>query len=110
MFFGGNEMKLTGRNSQNYFPMRIILWAWLLATAWTIALNIIAHSPGLHSTPGIWIGVFGLPGVVAASWVRPLVHQNPHDYVGYAVMFVANWIFYCTVLQGIVSIKQSLSK
>ena len=41
---------------------------------------------------------------------RPLVHQNPHDYVGYAVMFVANWIFYCTVLQGIVSIKQSLSK
>ena len=90
--------------------MRIVLWALLLAVAWTVTLAIVARSPGLHSTPGIWTGVFGLPGVVVASWVRPLLGRNYHDRLGYAVMFLVNWMFYCSVTLGIVSIKQSIRK
>ena len=90
--------------------MRIILWALLLAILWTVALAIVAHSPGLHSTPGIWTGVFGLPGVVVASWVRALLGRNSHERLGYAVMFLVNWIFYCSVIQGIVSVKRVVWK
>jgi len=85
--------------------MRIVLWAFLLAVTWTIAVTIVARSPGFHSTPGMWTGVFGLPGVVVASWVRPYLGRNPHDRLGYAVMFLVNWAFYCTVIQGVISFK-----
>ena len=90
--------------------MRIILLALLLAVAWTITLAIVARSPGVHSTPGIWTGVFGLPGVVVASWVRPFLGRNTDDRLGYVVMFVVNWIFYCTVLLGVVSVKRRFLK
>ena len=66
------------------------------------------RSPGFHSTPGKWAGVFGLPGVVVASWVRPYLGRNPHDRLGYAVMFLVNWGFYCTVIQGVISFKYFL--
>lgn len=88
--------------------MKIVSWALLLAVAWTIALTIIARSPGLHSTEGMWVGVFGFPGVVVASWVRPFLGRNFHDHRGYVVMFLVNWIFYCTVLMGLVSVKSSV--
>lgn len=87
--------------------MRIILWGVLLAVTWTIALAIIARSPGLHSPQGMWLGVFGLPGVAVASWVRPFLGRNTNDRLGYVVMFLVNWIFYCTVIQGVVSVKRS---
>jgi hypothetical protein len=90
--------------------MKIALWALLLSVAWTVALAIIARSPGVHSTPGMWSGVFGLPGVVVASWVRPFLGRNSHDRLGYTVMFLVNWIFYCSVIQGVVSMKRSLWK
>jgi hypothetical protein len=90
--------------------VRIVVWALLLAIAWTVVLTIIARSPGLHSAPGIWTGVFGLPGVVVASWVRPFLGRNPNDRLGYTVMFLVNWIFYCSVIQGIVSVKRVLWK
>jgi hypothetical protein len=85
--------------------MRVALWALLLAVTWAIAVTIVARSPGFHSTPGMWTGVFGLPGVVVASWVRPYLGRNPHDRMGYAVMFLVNWIFYCSVIQGVISFK-----
>lgn len=84
--------------------------ALLLAVVWTAAVVIIARSVGFHSTPGMWTGVFGFPGVVVARWVRPFLGRNPHDDLGYSVMFVVNWIFYCTVIQGLVSLKQSFRK
>jgi hypothetical protein len=70
--------------------MRVALWAFLLAVTWTVAVTIVARSPGFHSTPGMWTGVFGLPGVLVASWVRPYLGRNPHDRMGYAVMFLVN--------------------
>jgi hypothetical protein len=90
--------------------MKIILWALALAVAWTVTLVIVAHSPGLHSTPGIWTGVFGLPGVVVANWVRPFLGHAAQNHFGYAVMFLVNWIFYCSVVQGILSMKRTVWK
>ena len=90
--------------------MRIALWALLLAVAWTIALAFVARSPGLHSTPGIWLGVFGLPGVVIANWAQPFLFHRFNNYLGYALMFAVNWIFYCSVIQGLVSVKDRFWK
>jgi hypothetical protein len=90
--------------------LRIALWALLLAVAWTAALASVAHSPGLRSTPGIWLGVFGLPGVVIANWVQSALFHRFNNYLGYPLMFFVNWIFFCTVILGLVSLKGRLSK
>ncbi len=89
--------------------MKVALWAFFLAVTWTIAVTIVARSPGFHSTPGMWTGVFGFPGVVVASWVRPYLGSNPHERLGDAVMFLVNWAFYCTVIQGVISFKYVFS-
>jgi hypothetical protein len=96
-----------------YFPLwgadlKIILLALLFAVAWTAALAMIAHSPGLHSTPGAWAGAVGLPGVVIANWTQSAILHNYNRAVGYGIMFVVNWIFYCSVILGVVSVKRSL--
>ena len=90
--------------------MKIAMWALLLAVAWTAALATVAHSAGLHSTPGIWLGVFGLPGVVIANWVQSFLFHGFNNYLGYNLMFLVNWIFYCSVIQGLVSVKHRLWK
>jgi len=89
--------------------LRIALWGLILAFGWTLALAIVAHSPGLHSTPGMWLGVFGLPGVVIANWVQSMLHKF-NQSIGYSLMFLVNWAFYCTVIVGIMSMKTKLPK
>ena len=89
--------------------MKIALWALILAVVWTVALAAVAQSPGLHSTPGMWLGVFGLPGVAIANWVQSSLHTF-NRYFDYSLMFLVNWIFYCSVILGIVSMKSKLSK
>ena len=69
---------------------------------------MIARSPGLHSTPGTWAGVFGLPGVVIANCTQTFVLHKFNRSVGYAIMFLVNWIFYCSVIQGLISVKRSV--
>ena len=88
--------------------MKIVLWALVLALAWTAALIIIAHTAGLHSAPGMWTGAFGLPGVVIANWIQAQLFHRFHRPLGYSLMFVINWVFYCSVLQGIVSFKHRI--
>ena len=88
--------------------MKIVLSALVLAVAWTAALAIIARSPGLHSTPGAWSGAFGLPGVVIANWTQAVVLHKFNRILGYGIMFVVNWIFYCSVILGLISVKRSL--
>ena len=91
--------------------MKIAMWALLFAVIWLVALNVIARSPGLHSTQGMWAGALGFPGVIVASWVRPwFIHHNPHDEAGRSVMFIVNWMFYCTVLQGLILVRESFRK
>ncbi len=86
--------------------MKVILWALTLAAIWTVALVIIARSIGLHSTPGMWTGAIGLPGVVIANWTQAHVFHRFYRPVGYSLMFLINWAFYCTVLVGITSVKR----
>lgn len=88
--------------------MKIILWALALALAWTAALVIIARSVGLHSTPGMWAGAVGLPGVVIANWMQAQLLHKFYRPLGYTLMFLINWGFYCTVLQGIISFKRRI--
>jgi len=90
--------------------LKILLWALFFAAAWTAALAVVAHSPGLHSTPGIWLGVFGLPGVVIANWVQGFVFHKFSNYLGYPRMFLVNWLFYCSVIQGLASIQREFRK
>jgi accessory gene regulator protein AgrB len=88
--------------------VKIVLSALILAVAWTAVLAFIARSYGLHSTPGIWAGVFGLPGVVIANWVQSSILHEFNTTLGYSIMFLVNWIFYCSVIRGLVSVKRSL--
>jgi hypothetical protein len=87
--------------------LKIILSALGLAVAWTVALAFIARTYGLHSGPGIWAGVFGLPGVVIANWVQGAVLHRFDWTIGYGLMFVVNWGFYCSVILGVVSLRRS---
>jgi len=88
--------------------VKIILTALVLAIAWTFSLSLIAQHYGLHSTPGIWAGVFGLPGVVIANWVQSNLLHEFNNKLGYPIMFLVNWIFYCSVIQGLISVKRSI--
>ena len=88
--------------------MKIILCALFLALAWTAALIVIARTVGLHSTPGMWAGAVGLPGVVISNWTEAQLFREYHRPLGYTLMFLINWGFYCTVLQGILFLKRGL--
>ena len=88
--------------------MKIVLWALILAAVWTAAVVIIARTVGLHSTPGMWTGAVGLPGVVISNWLQARFFHQFHRTLGYGLMFLINWGFYCTVLEGIISFKQRI--
>ena len=88
--------------------MKIIIWAFILALAWTTALIIIARTVGLHSTPGMWTGAVGLPGVVIANWIQSQLFHRFYRPLGYSLMFLINWGFYCSVIQGIISFKRRI--
>lgn len=88
--------------------MKTVVWALVLASAWTTALILIARTIGLHSTPGMWTGAVGLPGVVIANWMQAQLFHSFHRSIGYSLMFLINWGFYCSVLQGIVSLRRKI--
>jgi hypothetical protein len=88
--------------------VKIVLWALALAVAWTVILIVIARSAGLHSTQGMWAGAIGLPGVVIANWIEAQLFHKYNRPLAYSLMFLINWGFYCSVLQGIVSLKRRI--
>jgi hypothetical protein len=88
--------------------MKILLWALALALTWLAGLLIISRTVGVHSTPGMWAGAFGLPGVVIANWIQRTIFHGFHAWLGYGLMFLINWGFYCSVLVGIGSVKRGL--
>jgi hypothetical protein len=90
--------------------VKIVTWAFVLALAWTAALLVVARTEGLHSIPGMWTGAVGLPGVVIANWMQAHLFQKFYRPLGYSLMFLINWVFYCSVLQGIVSLKRSVKR
>jgi hypothetical protein len=88
--------------------LKIIGAALILALTWTAILIFIARTVGLHSTPGMWTGAVGLPGVVIANWIQSQIFHRFYRPLGYSLMFLINWGFYCSVLQGIVSFKRRI--
>jgi hypothetical protein len=86
--------------------VKIILWAGALSAAWTAVLIVIARTVGLHSTPGMWAGAIGLPGVVIANWMQSSIFRTFYRPLGYSLMFLINWGFYCSVIQGILSVRK----
>jgi hypothetical protein len=90
--------------------VKILLMAGALAAAWTAALLFIARTVGLHSTPGMWTGAIGLPGVVIANWVQAQIFHTFIRPLGYSLMFLINWGFYCSVIQGILSVRNKLAR
>ena len=94
------------RSQEKDTLVKIITGALILALIWTAALILIARTVGLHSTPGMWTGAVGLPGVVIANWTQAQLFHSFHRNVGYSLMFLINWGFYCSVLQGSVSLKR----
>jgi hypothetical protein len=94
------------RSTDSRVYVKIVFWALGLAAAWTASLIVIARTIGLHSTPGMWTGAIGLPGVVIANWMQARLLHSFHRPLGYSLMFLINWVFYCTVLQGMVSVKR----
>lgn len=88
--------------------MKIVRWALALAVIWTLALIVIARSIGLRSTPGMWTGAFGLPGVVISNWIQAHFFHRFVRPLGYTLMFLINWAFYCSVLAGIASVRDIL--
>jgi hypothetical protein len=88
--------------------VKIAIWALALAAVWTAALLFIARTVGLHSTQGMWTGAIGLPGVVIANWIQGQLFHRFIRPIGYGLMFLINWGFYCTVLQGIISLKRRI--
>jgi hypothetical protein len=49
---------------------RIYALTYLVAIAIPIALAVVTGSPGIHSTPGIWLMVLGLPGTIIGLWTE----------------------------------------
>lgn len=86
--------------------MKIALWALALAATWTAVLILIARTIGLHTTPGMWTGTLGLPGVVLGNWTQRHIFHSFHRPLGYTLMFLINWVFYCSVLVGLASFKR----
>ena len=87
--------------------MKIALGALLLAALWTAVLIAVARTVGLHTAPGMWTGAAGLPGVVIANWIQRRILHLFYRPLGYSLMFAINWLFYCTVLQGIASLRKT---
>jgi hypothetical protein len=86
--------------------VKVVIWALILALLWTATLVAIASTVGLHSAPGMWTGAIGLPGVVIANWIQSQLFHQFHRTLGYVLMGLINWGFYCTVLEGILSVKR----
>ena len=88
--------------------MKVILGALALALAWTATLVAIARTIGLHTTAGMWTGAIGLPGVVIANWIQRRILHMFYRPLGYTLMFLINWAFYCSVLQGFSSLRRAV--
>ena len=105
---GVGARQRNGIANETMCDVKILIAALIFAAIWTMSLAAIAQTYGLHSGPGIWAGTLGLPGVVAANLLQTDVLHSYDRATAYAIMFAVNWVFYCSVLQGIVSLKRAV--
>ncbi len=77
--------------------------AFLLACSLPAALASVVRSPGIHSTPGIWLILAGVPGTFAAVWLYDWIGEG---FAFYAVIAAVNWVFYLGLVKGVLALKQ----
>ena len=95
----------TGMRTKTYsvtFSLSIVL-PIALAIALPIALALVARSPGIHSTPGMWLMIAGLPGTMIGAWTGD-------GLLFYFTSALANWTFYSCIAAGVISLKASLTR
>jgi len=85
---------------------KIYLPTFLLAIALSFALAIVSKTPGIHSTPGIWLTILGLPGTMIGVWTETALGDN--DLLFYVTTALANWTFYLCVAKGVILLKGRL--
>jgi hypothetical protein len=78
---------------------RIYALTFLVAIAIPIALAIVTGSPGIHSTPGIWLMVLGLPGTIIGLWTESGFGGNPLLF--YIAMALSNGVLYLLAIKGV---------
>lgn len=89
--------------------LRIYLPTFLLALGPPLALAYESAKVGIHSTPGIWLMILSLPGVIAGAWASSALGED--DLVFYVVVTtLANWAFYVCLVIGALWLKRELSK
>jgi hypothetical protein len=88
--------------------LKIALSTLGLSAAWAIA---ISHSPGLYSTPTIWMIWIGLPGVAIAVGLASISeYVRRSDSLAYFIMFLGNRFFFWGAVKGFLSLKRKFSK
>lgn len=85
---------------------QLLRWALLPTSIWACAMMIIAHADRMESTPGLWMGFAGLPGIVIGSGVFFFTRSNNAAYVG---IFLGNWLFYFGLFKAAVVLKNRLT-
>jgi len=78
---------------------RIYALTYLVAIAIPIALAVVTGSPGIHSTPGIWLMVLGLPGTIIELWTESGFGGN--RVLFYIAIALSNWVLYLLVIKGV---------
>lgn len=86
--------------------MKIMLSALALAIVWMVVLISVEQSPGIHSTPGIWVLLLGFPGVAAGISIS----DSGDNYIAHVIMFFVNWVFYFGIIFGFVFLKRKIWK
>lgn len=89
--------------------MKLLLITLVVAVTITSLLVAVDHSPGLHSTPGIWLSAPSLPGLLAVSWAHELDSKNAIWNDGPLLWFVcgfADWIAYFGLAKGAILLRR----
>jgi hypothetical protein len=87
--------------------VRIYPLIFALAAAVSAAIAYVDSSVGIHSTPGIWIMLLGLPGTIIGVWATL---SSTHNVIFYAVASIVNWGFYVAVFEVVIFFKRHLRK
>jgi hypothetical protein len=85
----------------------------LIALVMTIILEAsmatAVHAYGWHSTPGIWLALLNLPGIVPAIWILLRIGSSgEYDSLLYVICGLVNWVFYFGLISVALILKRKL--
>ena len=90
--------------------MKLYLSSALVASILAGAMAIVAHSPGIHSTPGFWLMVANLPGTVIGVWFGMwLGSELVNGPIFYLLVAAANWAAYVSAAKIFLLVRHRYS-